>query len=384
MLDFSFYNPTKIVFGKDAVRQLNDLVPKQARVLILYGGSSALKNGTIDQVRAALGARDIQEFGGIEANPAFETLMNAVEVVRSENRDFLLAVGGGSVIDGTKFVSAASKFEGDAWQILEQHGANITAAIPFGTVLTLPATGSEMNHLAVVSRKKTQQKLDFRSELVFPQFSVLDPTKTETLPPRQIANGIADAFSHIFEQYMTYPINAAPQDRMAEGLLKTLVELGANGPELLDYQARANLMWCSTMALNGLMGAGVPQDWSTHMIGHELTALHNIDHARTLAIVFPANLHIRRDAKREKLLQYGERVWDITEGEEEARIDQAILCTRGFFERLGLATSLSDYGLGEDAIAPILAQLDAHGMTALGERGDVTLDVTRKILEAAL
>lgn len=310
--------------------------------------------------------------------------MQAVEQVRSQGRDYLLAVGGGSVIDGTKFVSAAAKFEGDAWEILEQHGANITAAIPFGTVLTLPATGSEMNRLAVVSRKATQEKLDFRSERVFPQFSILDPTKTETLPTRQIANGIADAFSHVFEQYLTYPINAAPQDRIAEGLLQTLIELGENGPQLPDYQARANLMWCSTLALNGLIGAGVPQDWSTHMIGHELTALHGIDHARTLAILFPANLQVRRAAKRDKLLQYAARVWGIHDGSEEERIDQAIARTRGFFEKLEIPTRLGAHGLGAEVVDPILAQLQAHGMTALGEHGDVSLSVSRQILEAAL
>ncbi|MQB07299.1 iron-containing alcohol dehydrogenase [Agrobacterium tumefaciens] len=384
MLNFSFYNPTRIVFGRDTIKSLDDLVPQQARVLVLYGGSSARANGTLDQVKAVLGTRDVQEFGGIEANPTFETLMHAVEQVRNEGRDFLLAVGGGSVIDGTKFVSAAVHFEGDAWQILEQHGANIKSAVPFGAVLTLPATGSEMNRLAVISRTATHQKLDFASELIFPQFSVLDPTKTETLPERQIANGIADAFTHVFEQYLTYPINAAPQDRFSEGLLKTLIELGANGPGLANYEARANLMWASTLALNGLIGAGVPQDWSTHMIGHELTALHGIDHARTLAMVFPASLEVRREAKREKLLQYGERVWGIAEGEKEDRIDQAIVRTREFFEKLGIPTRLSAYNLGSDAIGPVLQQLEAHGMTALGESKDVTIEVSRKILEAAL
>jgi NADP-dependent alcohol dehydrogenase len=311
--------------------------------------------------------------------------MRAVGQVRRDRRDFLLAVGGGSVIDGTKFIAAAVNHDGDPWQILETHGRTVTGALPLGSVLTLPATGSEMNGGAVVTRKATQSKLAFQSRHTYPQFSVLDPTKTHTLPPRQIANGVVDAYTHIVEQYLTYPVGGAVQDHFAEGLLRILIE---TGPKTLaepdDYDARANLMWVTTWALNGLIGAGVPQDWSTHMLGHELTALHDIDHARTLAIVLPANWQVRREAKRAKLLQYAERVWGIAQGGEDERIDQAIARTRGFFESLGVPTRLSAYALGAEAIDPLIAQLQAHGMTALGERRDMTLDVSRRVYEASL
>ncbi|EQB99022.1 iron-containing alcohol dehydrogenase [Photorhabdus temperata] len=385
MRNFEYYNPTKIIFGKDTIRRLDDLVPRDARVLILYGGSSAEKSGTLDEVRRALADRSIREFGGIEANPTYETMMKAVELVRNSEVDFLLAVGGGSVIDGTKFVAAAVNFEGEPWHILEEHGRNIRGALPFGTVLTLPATGSEMNEVAVITNKAKQAKLDLINSFVFPRFSILDPTKTYTLPLRQVANGVVDAFIHIIEQYLTYPANGMVQDRLAEGLLQTLIEIGAqaiNSPD--DYDVRANLMWVATSALNGWVGAGVPQDWSTHMIGHELTALYGIDHARTLVITLPANLQIRRESKRGKLLQYGERVWGITSGNEEQRIDQAIAHTRSFFENLGFQTRLSDYNLGVDDIERVIAQLEAHGMTQLGENGDVTLEISRQILQASL
>lgn len=385
MQNFEFHNPTRIVFGTETISKLDGLLPASARVLILYGGASAKANGTLDEVKAALGQRHIEEFSGIEPNPTFETLMRAVEQVREQKLDYLLAVGGGSVIDGTKFVAAAVPFEGDPWSILEKHGRNITTALPFGSVLTLPATGSEMNNGGVVTKKAIHAKLAFSSAHTFPQFSILDPTKTYTLPPRQIANRVVDAFVHTVEQYLTYPVQAKVQDRFAEGLLLSLIE---TGPEALahpqDYDTRANLMWIATLALNGLIGAGVPQDWSTHMIGHELTALHGIDHARTLAIVLPASLHVRRDTKHTKLLQYAERVWQIHDGSENERIDQAIEKTRAFFEQMGIATRLPDYQLGAESIDAIVAQLEAHGMLQLGEHRDVTLTTSRRILEAAL
>ncbi|KAB0330871.1 iron-containing alcohol dehydrogenase [Janthinobacterium sp. PLB04] len=385
MKNFEFHNPTRIVFGLDTVAKLSTLVPPDARVLILYGGASAEKTGTLAEVRAALGQRSVQEFGGIEPNPSYETLMRAVAQVRNEKLDFLLAVGGGSVIDGTKFVAAAALYDGEPWEIAERGGANVQRALPFGTVLTLPATGSEMNSGGVVTKKATHDKLSFRNPLLYPQFSVLDPSKTFTLPATQVANGLVDAFVHTTEQYLTYPVQAKVQDRFAEGLLQTLVEIAPQAvasPD--DYATRANLMWTATLALNGLIGAGVPQDWATHMIGHELTALYDIDHARTLALVLPALLDVQREQKRGKLLQYGERVWNITEGSDDERITAAIARTRAFFEGLGIPTRLSAYQLGQEAVEAVLTQLEAHGMTSLGEHRDIDLARSRRILEAAL
>ncbi len=387
MQNFDFHNPTRIVFGKDRIADLGKLIAADAKVLILVGGSSAEKTGTLAEVRQALGARQHATFSGIEPNPSYETSMQAVQQVKDGNFNFLLAVGGGSVIDAVKFIAAAALFEGsDAWSILEKHGRNVTQALPFGTVLTLPATGSEMNSGGVITRRSIGAKLAFGSAHCFPVFSVLDPTKTYTLPPKQLANGVVDAFVHTVEQYLTYPANTPLQDRFAEGILQTLVDIG---PRLLadaepNYDDRATLVWAATLALNGLIGAGVPQDWSTHMVGHELTALHGIDHARTLAIVLPSMLDQRREQKQAKLLQYGERVWGITSGTPDERVDAAIARTRAFFEAMGIPTRLGAYGLGAEAIEAVLQQLEDHGMTRLGEQREVTLEVSRRVLEGAL
>ncbi len=386
MLNFDFYNPTQILFGKGRIADLNKVIPADAKVLLLYGGGSIKQNGVYDEVIAALGDRPVSEFTGIEPNPSYETLIKAVEVIKQNNIDFLLAVGGGSVIDGTKFIAAAALFEGDdPWTIMEKRGSNVTKALPFGSVLTLPATGSEMNNGGVVTRKSINAKLAFSSRHCFPQFSVLDPTKTYTLPVRQIGNGAVDAFVHVMEQYLTYPVNSPVQDRFAEGLLLSLIE---EGPKALanpeDYDVRANLMWCATMALNGMISTGVPQDWATHMIGHELTALHNIDHAQTLAIVLPSMMRVRKEGKRAKLLQYAERVWGLRDGDEDSRIETAISRTQDYFEEMGVKTRLGDYQLAAKDIAPILSALETHRMVSLGEKRDVTLDISRQVLEMSL
>lgn len=385
MHNFEYYNPTRIVFGEGSIPRLAELVPADARVLVLYGGGSAERNGTLAEVEAALGDRAFQRFGGIEPNPTYETLMQAVELIRRDKLDFLLAVGGGSVVDGTKFVAAAVDYPGDPWHILETRGKQIATALPIGAVLTLPATGSEVNCAAVVTRKSLQAKLGFGNPLLYPRFAVLDPVKTYTLPPRQIANGVVDAFVHVMEQYVTQPAKAAVQDRYAESLLLTLIE---TGPQALahptDYDVRANLMWAATQALHGAVGAGVPQDWATHMIGHEITALYGLDHAQTLAVVLPNLLDVRRDVKRAKLLQYADRVWGLRTGDEDARIDQAIAQTRAFFEALGVRTRLADYGIGAEAVEPIVAQLEAHRMVKLGEDRAVDLAMSRRIVEACV
>ncbi len=383
MQNFTFYNPTRILFGKGRIADLAKEIPANARILITYGGGSVIKTGTLDEVKTALKGFALFEFGGIEPNPTYEQLMDSVELARREKIDFLLAVGGGSVIDGTKFIAAAIGFEGLPWDILAKH-APIKQAIPFGCVLTLPATGSEMNSGAVITKKATHDKLVFSSPLVFPRFAVLDPSKTLTLPPQQVANGVVDAFVHVIEQYLTYPADAKVQDRFAEGLLLTLIEDGPKAMKEPNNEAvRANLMWTATLALNGLIGAGVPQDWATHMLGHEITALHGVDHAQTLAIVLPAMMQVRREEKHAKLLQYAERVWQLREGSEEARIDQAIERTRNFFESLNVKTRLSDYGIGKDAIPKMVSQLERHGMVALGEHRTMDIDASRRVYELA-
>lgn len=388
MFNFDFYNPTRILFGKDRLEGIDKYVSAEATVLITYGGGSAKKSGLIDKVKTVLGNRKVYEFGGIEPNPRYETLVKAVEVVRKENIDFILAVGGGSVIDGTKFITLASYYDGDSTNLLKYGFTPIPLdvvgeTVPFGTVLTLPATGSEMNDGAVISYG--HGKFPVLSELAFPKFSILDPTITFTLPKIQVANGVIDAFVHVTEQYLTFPVDARVQDRMAEGILQTLIEIGETTvDESENYDARANLVWSATLALNGLIGAGVPQDWTTHMIGHELTALLGIDHGQTLAIVLPSLLEVRREQKRAKLLQYAERVWQIESSSDEEKIDLAIQKTREFFESLGVKTRLSQYGVGAEKIPVIVEQLKAHGLTALSETQDITLDISQKILERAL
>lgn len=388
MLDFDYHNPTRIIFGKDRLDTIGSLVPADARVLITYGGGSAKRSGLIDRVRETLGNREIHEFGGIEPNPQYDTLMRAVQLVRENGVDFLLAVGGGSVIDGTKFVALAAHYDGDAADLLSFGFAPIGAdvakrVLPLGTVLTLPATGSEMNSGAVISRDHA--KYPVMSGLAYPVFSILDPTLTFSLPETQVANGVVDAFVHVTEQYITYPVGAAVQDRIAEAVLKTLIDVGPTSvAEPEDYAARANHEWSATLALCGIVGAGVPQDWATHMIGHTLTALFGIDHGKTLAIVHPSLLDVRREQKREKLLQYAARAWDLDMGDDDARIDGAIGRTRAFFERLGIATRLGAYGLTEDDIPRVIESLEAQGMTALGETGDLTLEHVDAILRASL
>ena len=388
MYNFDFYNPTHIVFGKNRLDSLNKLVPAETSVLITYGGGSAKRSGLIDKVIKELGSRKVLEFGGIEPNPHYETLMKAVGVIRNEKIDFILAVGGGSVIDGTKFISLAVNYEGDARDLLKFGFRPITQDdvkinVPFGTVLTLPATGSEMNSGAVISYGSG--KFPVMSPMSFPKFSILDPEVTFTLPQVQVANGIADTFVHTVEQYITYPVDARIQDRIAEGILHTLIEIGKTTiEEPENYDARANLVWSATMALNGIIGTGVPQDWTTHMVGHELTALFGIDHGQTLAIIYPAVMEVRCKQKAAKILQYAERIWNITSGSEDERIDLAIKKTREFFECLGIKTRLSQYGIGADKIPAIVDNLKEHGMTALSETQDITPEISQKILEAAL
>lgn len=385
MLNFSFHNPTSIHFGVGQIEKIDKEIPLDATVLVVYGGGSIKKNGVFDQVIEALGSRQWYEYSGIEPNPNYDTLMKALPLIAANKVDYLLAVGGGSVIDATKLIAAAAEFEGgDPWAIIAKR-APVTRALPLGAVLTLPATGSESNLSGMITRNG--HKLMFANKLLRPKFAVLDPRITRSLSDRQTGNGIVDAFVHVMEQYLTYDVNAKIQDRFSEGILLTLIE---EGPKALavetkdDLDVRANVMWSATLALNGLIAAGVPQDWTAHMIGHELTALHDIDHARTLSITLPAVMKIRRDAKHEKLLQYAERVWNVTDVSEDQCIDKAIELTEQFFRQMQLPTRLSEVDLDASHIDEILDRLQQHGMMALGERRDVTPEISRMILEAAL
>ena len=384
MQNFELYNPTNLVFGKGQIEKLGSLVPKNAKILLAYGGGSIFKNGVYDQVKSALSGFEIVKFGGIEPNPHFETLMKAIEVVKEKNIDFILAVGGGSVIDGVKFISGATYYDGDPMEILKKRilikeGSKV---IPFGTVLTLPATGSEMNSGSVVTINATQEKLAFGGSALFPKFSICDPTVITSLPERQIQNGIIDAFTHVMEQYLTYPHEGYLQDRIAEGILQTLIEIG---PKVVqnpsDYALASNYMWCCTMALNGLIQKGVPSDWATHMIGHELTALYQIDHARTLAIIAPNLYKVMFETKKQKLAQYGKRIFGLTGSDDEIAA-KAIDKTTDFFHTMGMKTKLSECTDNYNSTADFIAnRFQERGWVGLGEKQNITIEKVRKIVE---
>lgn len=385
MKDFEYYNPVRVFFGKEQLKNIATQIPQGKKIMMLYGGGSIKRNGLYDRVIELLKNHDFIEFGGIEPNPSYETCMRAVEIIKSENIEFLLAVGGGSVIDATKFIGVAALYtRGDPWDILAKYRP-VMGSLPFGAVLTLPATGTEMNRNAVISRQSTSEKYAFGSPYSFPQFSILMPDVAGSLPVHQVANGVVDAFVHVIEQYLTYPVNAPIQDRFAESILLTLID---EGPKAVadpgDYEAMSNLMWSATMALNGLISCGVPTDWAVHSIGHEITALHNIDHARTLAIVLPGMWNVLKKEKGDKLLQYGERVWNITEGTDDMRIDLAIEKTVDFFESLGVKTRFKDYGITEETIDNIVNRFEDRGWLEMGDRKLITPVITRKVLEDRL
>jgi NADP-dependent alcohol dehydrogenase len=384
MQNFEFYNPTHYVFGTETIERVNEFVPKNAKILLAYGGGSIFKNGIHQKVINALKSFEIVEFGGIEPNPTFETLMQAVAVVKKENINFILAVGGGSVIDGVKFISGATHFEGDAIEILRKRilFKDVSKVILFGTILTLPATGSEMNSGAVVSIAATQEKLTLGGMALFPKFSICDPSVLISLPKNQIQNGVIDAFTHVLEQYLTYKHDAILQDRISEGILQTLIEIGekvVENPE--DKKYATNFIWCCTMALNGLIQKGVPSDWATHMIGHELTALYQLDHAKTLAIIAPQLYEVMFETKCEKLAQYGKRVWNISGNDEKTIAKEAIEKTKAFFKSMQMPLKLSEcVGNYEDTANIIVQRFTERKWLALGEKQNVTIEKVREIV----
>ncbi|MBC5838987.1 iron-containing alcohol dehydrogenase [Flavobacterium muglaense] len=382
MLNFELYNPTNLVFGKGQMEKLGSLVPAGAKILLAYGGGSIFKNGIHEQVINNLKGYEIVEFAGIEANPHFETLMKAVAIVKEQKIDFILAVGGGSVIDGVKFISGAVNYKGDPIEILQKRILIKENAIPFGTVLTLPATGSEMNSGAVVTIEATKEKLAFGGSALFPKFSICDPTVIQSLPKRQLQNGVVDAYTHVMEQYLTYPHEGHLQDRIAEGILQTLIEVGPKVVEdPANYELASNFMWSCTMALNGLIQKGVPSDWATHMIGHELTAMYGIDHARTLAVIAPSLYTVMFETKKGKLAQYGKRIFNL-EGTDDEIAKEAINKTVEFFHTMGMDTKLSDYKKEYSNTADfIVSRFDERGWKGLGEKQNITLDKVKAIVE---
>jgi len=383
MRNFSYANPVKIIFGKNAIAQIAGEIPADKKILLVYGGGSIRTNGVYDQVMSALKDRVISEFSGIGANPEFETCVKAIELVHKENIGFILAVGGGSVIDAAKFIALGSEAEGDLWDIFAK-AKYPSSALPLGTVLTLPATGTEMNDRSVLTRVEIQDKRSFRTPLVYPKFSVLDPEVTFSLPLKQIGNGVVDTFVHTTEQYLTYPAGGALQDMFAESILKVLVQNGERAlksPE--NYEVRANLMWASSWGLNGWIAQGVPEDWATHMIGHELTAFFGLDHAQTLAIILPGLLDVLRQDKAEKLIQMGERVFEITTGSCEERIQATIDAIDEFFRSMGVGTHFKDYGLGEEAVMKVVQRYRQRGWI-LGERQNITAEVVERMLRKRL
>ena len=383
MNNFEFNNPTKIIFGKGEIKKLSKEIPHDAKIMMLYGGGSIKKTGIYEQVTKALLGFNLIEYGGIPPNPEYSVLMGALRVIKEEKVDFLLAVGGGSVIDGTKFLAAAASFEGDnPWDIMTKR-IPLNKTMPFGAVLTLPATGSEMNSGFVITRKETKEKLASGGPTLFPQFSILDPEVVKSIPQNQLANGVADAYMHVMEQYMTYPMGGLLQDRFAESILQTLIEVApAIMKDPSDYNAAANFMWSCTIALNGLINKGVSEDWSVHMMGHELTALFGIDHARTLAILAPSHYRYNFETKKGKLTQYAERVWNVTEGTEEEKANTAIQKTEEFFHSLGIKTKLSEYTNDYAGTAEEVAKrFKERGWIGLGEHRSLKPDDAKKIVE---
>ncbi len=377
MNNFIFQNPVKLIMGKGMIAELANEIPAGKRVMITFGGGSVKKNNVYNQVVEALKDFYTVEFWGIEANPTIETLRKAIALGKEEKIDFLVAVGGGSVIDGTKLISAGILYEGDAWDLVLK--GNDTNTIPLATVLTLPATGSEMNQGAVISNMATKEKFSFFSN--FPVFSILDPETTFTLPDNQIANGLTDTFVHVMEQYLTVPGVSRLMDRWAEGILQTIVEIAPRiKKDKHNYDLMAEFMLSATMGLNGFVAlGGVPQDWATHMIGHELTALHGLSHGHTLAIILPGTMNILRSSKGDKIIQYGERVWGITDGTRDERIDKAIAKTDEFFRSLGLTTRLNEENIGMDTIIEIERRFNERGV-AFGENRNVNGEMAKRIL----
>ena len=355
MKNFMFYCPTKEVFGAGEIKQLPELVPADARVMMTYGGGSIKRNGIYDKVKTLLGDRIVVEVGGIEANPDFDTVMKGVEVLKESKANFVLAVGGGSVLDGSKFmVCAATWTETDAYTLLRTPDlqSKAHALCPIGTIMTLPATGSEMNFGGVISCRRLNTKTGFTNRSTQPAFCILDPEFTYSLPHKQVANGLADTFVHIMEQYTCHYMMNPVVDETCEGMLRNLVRYSDKILECEhpDYQARAIYFNLATEALNHTLGKGVVECWGTHFIGHELTVFYGYDHGLTLAIILPRFLKKLIPQRKQKLAQMAERVWMVPrEGKSDEELSMICIdkCEK-WFQSLGLKTHISENG-GDDS-----------------------------------
>lgn len=384
MNNFKFHNPTKLIFGKETISKLATEIPLDKTILVTFGGGSVKKNGVYEQVVTALKEHTYHEFWGIEPNPSVETLREAIALGKENKCDFVLAVGGGSVIDGSKLIAAGIVYNGDAWELILKRDYTKGEVLPLASVLTLPATGSEMNSGAVISNRATKEKFAFYSK--HPTFSILDPQTTYTLPPFQVSCGIADTFIHVIEQYLTTTGQSPLMDRWAEGILQTILEIApAIKSDQENYNNMATFMLSATMALNGFISMGVTQDWATHMIGHELTALHGLTHAHTLTIILPGTMWILKEEKGDKIIQFGKRVFGVEQaGTDKASRDKAIAATiektEEFFKMLGFKIKLSQNNIGKQTIEEIEKRFNERGVK-FGENESVDGAVARKILE---
>ncbi|BBI36379.1 iron-containing alcohol dehydrogenase [Cohnella abietis] len=366
MNSFELYNPTKLVFGADKIGQLGELVtPYGKRILLVYGGGSIKSSGLYNDVLYQLegiGAI-VHELPGIEPNPRLATVNKGINICRAEKIDFILAVGGGSVIDAAKAIAAGALYDGDVWDFTVRQ-ATIQEALPLGTVLTLAATGSEMNGNSVISNWETKQKRAMGSKLIYPKFSILDPKLTYTVPANQTVNGIVDIMSHVFEQYFSLTTDIPLQERFAESILLTVIENGEKALENgSDYDARANLLLAGTYALNGTLPNGVSTDWATHGIEHEVSAIYDIAHGAGLAIIFPNWMkHVYKE-RASKFVQYAVRVWGVDpNGKSDDEIAlEGIEATRNYFTRIGAPATLGELGINDEQLDRMAEEATKYG-----------------------
>ena len=385
MLNFVFENPTKILFGKDQLTKLAKEIKKcHQRILLIYGGGSIKKTGLYDQVTAILKENNIfyVEQPGVQVNPRIDSVREGIKLCRENDLGMILAVGGGSVIDCAKTIAAGFYYTGDPWDFFT-NTARITDALPVGVVLTLAATGSEMNVNAVINNQETQEKIGIGSRHLIPRFAILDPEFTFTVPPAQTAAGIADIMSHVFEQYFSSNDGAFLQDRMCESVLKTCIHYGPIAiKEPNNYEARANLMWSSTIGLNGLLSTGKATDWATHNIEHELSALYDMTHGLGLAILTPHWMeYVLDETTVKKFAEYARNVWEVQGTDDDFETArQGIKLTRQFFQSLGLGSKLSEQGVTEDSLAGMAAKAAS---SPLGRFKKLDQNDVFKILKAA-